>query len=516
MPNARPQGTEVLIVGAGPTGLVLAIWLARLGIRTRIVDRNAAPSTTSRALGVQARVLEMYDQLGLAAPTVAGGVKAEALNLWVGGTRATRLPIAPIGRGMTPFPFVLIFPQDAHERLLIDHLAMLGVLVERSVTLAALTQRADGVDATLTRADGSTESCAAQYVAGCDGARSAVRQALDIGFPGATYSQYFYVADVQATGPTANGEVHVALDDADFLIVFPMKGAGRVRLVGVARDKGGRSDADVRFADVSHLALEHLGVHVDSVNWFSTYHVHHRVAARFRDRRAFLLGDAAHIHSPVGGQGMNTGISDAINLGWKLAAAVRGRGSERLLDSYEPERIAFAQRLVATTDRMFTLATARGPVARFVRTRLAPRIAPLAVRVPAVRRLMFRTVSQIWINYRRSALSGGTAGGVRGGDRLPWLPDVAGADNFAPLASLTWQVHVYGEAPNAIISACRELGIALHCFPWTVHAERAGLARAALYLVRPDGYVGFADATCDVAALRRYVADWGLATTNGG
>ena len=515
MPNARPQETEVLIVGAGPTGLVLAIWLARLGIRVRIVDRNAEPSATSRALGVQARVLEMYNQLGLAGPVIAGGVRAEALNVWVGGKRATRLPITPIGRGMTPFPFVLIFPQDAHERLLVDHLVTLGVRVERSVTVGGLTQRDDGVDATLTRADGSTEDCSAQYVAGCDGARSAVRQALGIGFPGATYSQYFYVADVQATGPTSNGEVHVALDDADFLIVFPMTGAGRVRLIGVARDEGGRGDADVRFADVSHLALEHLGVHVDSVNWFSTYHVHHRVASRFRDRRAFLLGDAAHIHGPVGGQGMNTGISDAINLAWKLAAVVRGRGSERLLDSYEPERIAFAQRLVATTDRLFTLATARGRVARFVRTHLVPRIAPLAVQLPAVRRLMFRTVSQIWINYRRSALSAGTAGRVRGGDRLPWLPDVGGADNFAPLASLDWQVHVYGEPPNAIQSGCRELGIPLHRFSWTAVAERAGLLRGALYLVRPDGYVALADPHCDVGALRRYVADWGLATTNG-
>lgn len=514
MPNARPHETEVLIVGAGPTGLVLAIWLARLGIRIRVVDRNAERSTTSRAVAVQARVLEMYNQLQLAAPTIAGGVRAEALNLWVGGKRATRLPITPIGRGMTPFPFVLIFPQDVHEQLLIDHLAILGIRVERSTTLAGLTQRDDSVEATLTNADGSTERCTAQYVAGCDGARSAVRQTLGIGFPGATYSQYFYVADVQATGPTTDGEVHVALDDADFLIVFPMKGPGRVRLIGVARGEGAQSEADLRFDDVSHLALEQLGVRVDSVNWFSTYHVHHRVASRFRDRRAFLLGDAAHIHSPVGGQGMNTGISDAINLGWKLAAVLRGRASERLLESYEPERIAFAQRLVATTDRMFTLATARGRFAAFVRTHVVPRIAPLAVRVPTVRRVMFRTVSQLWINYRRSSLSTGAAGSVRGGDRLPWVPDVGGGDNFAPLASLDWQVHVYGESPNVIQSACRELGIPLHRFSWTADADRAGLRRGALYLVRPDGYVGLANAQCDVGALRQYVADWGLTVTN--
>ena len=510
MPNASPPQTEVLIVGAGPTGLVLAIWLTRLGTRVRIIDRNAEPSTTSRAVAVQARVLEMYAQLQLAAPTIEHGVKAEALNLWVSGKCATRLPIAPIGRGMTPFPFVLIFPQDAHERMLIDHLAALGVQVERSTTLAALIQRDGGVEATLSHADGRRERCNAAYVAGCDGARSAVRQALGIEFPGETYSQYFYVADVQATGPTTNGEVHVSIDEADFLIVFPMKGAGRVRLIGVARDEGVNKQGDVGFDDVSHIVLEQLGVRVQRVNWFSTYHVHHRVAPRFRDRRAFLLGDAAHIHSPVGGQGMNTGISDAINLGWKLAAVVRGRAADRLLDSYEPERIAFAQRLVATTDRLFSFTTSRSRLAAFVRTLLVPRIAPLAVQLPAVRRLMFRTVSQIWINYRRSALSTGSAGRVRGGDRLPWVPDGERGDNFAPLASLAWQVHAYGDTPDDPAPACRELGVPLHRFPWSAEAQHAGLLRGALYLVRPDGYIGLADAQGRVAALRRYVAAWKL------
>lgn len=509
MPNVNAAATEVLIVGAGPTGLVLAIWLTRLGVRVRIIDRNAEPSTTSRAVAVQARVLEMYAQVGLAAPVVAAGVQGEALNLWVGGRRAARFPIGPTGEALTPFPFVLVYPQDAHERLLIAELARLGITVERSTTLVAMTQDDAGIHATLRTNGGLDERCDALYIAGCDGPRSGVRQALAIDFPGGTYSQYFYVADVQGSGPTTDGQVHVALDTADFLIVFPMKGDGRTRLIGVAPDRSGEKDRDVTFDDVSHIVLEQVGVRVSSVNWFSTYHVHHRVASRFRDRRAFLLGDAAHIHSPVGGQGMNTGISDAINLSWKLAAAIKGRGDARLLDSYEPERIAFAQRLVATTDRLFTLATARGRLAAFVRTRIVPRLAPVMLGAGAVRRFMFRTVSQIVIEYRKSPLSEGSAGDVHAGDRLPWVRS-GEHDNFAPLTALAWQLHVYGRASDDIAATARALGIPLHVFSWSRAAESAGLARNALYLVRPDGYVGFASMTADSADLRRYAATWGL------
>ncbi|MFL5562456.1 MAG: FAD-dependent monooxygenase [Gemmatimonadaceae bacterium] len=500
----------MLIVGAGPTGLALAIWLTRLDVRVRIIDRAAEPSTTSRALAVQARVLEMYDQLGIASAVIARGFKGEALNLWIAGRRAAVVPLAPTGEGMTPFPFVLIFPQDEHERLLIAELSRLGVVVERSTTLTSLTQDESGVHAMLLQGDGSTERCDALYVAGCDGARSAVRRSIGIDFTGGTYSQYFYVADVQGTGPTTNGEVHVALDTADFLIVFPIKGPGRTRLIGVARDRGGADQRDVTFDEVSHVVLQQVGVTVSKVNWFSTYHVHHRVASRFRERRAFLLGDAAHIHSPVGGQGMNTGISDAINLSWKLAAVIQGRGSGQLLDSYEPERIAFAQRLVATTDRLFTLATAQGKLAAFVRTRIVPRVVPVLARVAAIRRFMFRTVSQLVIQYRSSPLSTGRAGRVHAGDRLPWVRGSA-HDNFAALTALAWQLHVYGDPPPDAPATCAALGLTLHVFPWSPAAEAAGLARSALYLIRPDGYVGFADETADLAALRRYAARWQLA-----
>jgi 2-polyprenyl-6-methoxyphenol hydroxylase-like FAD-dependent oxidoreductase len=494
----------VLIVGAGPTGLVLALWLTKLGVRVRIIDKAAEPGTTSRALAVQARTLEFYRQVGLSDAVVESGVRVPAVNLWVRAARAARLSLERMGEGLSPFSFALIYPQDAHERLLIDRLDALGVRVERRTELVRFDQLPEGVRAVLRLPDSSEEVCEAAYLAGCDGAHSTVREALATGFPGGTYSGVFYVADVSATGPAANGEIHVELDEADFLAVFPLKETGRLRLIGPIRWEQDGDQRELTFDDIGERAVGNLKLTIAEVNWFSTYRVHHRVATKFRVGRAFLLGDAAHVHSPVGGQGMNTGIGDAVNLAWKLAAVLNGGASDSLLDTYEPERIGFARRLVATTDRAFTLVTRQGPVARFFRTRIVPPLAQLLTRLAPVRRLMFLTVSQIGVKYRDSTLSAGKAGAVRGGDRLPWVKVVAVGDNFVPLSSLAWQVHVYGEAQSGLAEACADLQLPLHCFAWQQGMRRAGLQRDALYLVRPDGYVGLADPHGDLEGLRSY------------
>ena len=254
--------------------------------------------------------------------------------------------------------------------------------------------------------------------------------------------------------------------------------------------------------------MQRLRIEVRRVNWFSTYHVHHRVASRFREGRVFLLGDAAHIHSPVGGQGMNTGIGDAVNLAWKLAAALRGRAPIRIVDTYQRERIAFAQRLVATTDRVFQFVTRGGRLAAIVRVHVAPRVIGVAFHLKPVRRLMFRTLSQTAIHYRDSDLSEGRAGDVRGGDRLPWTG--SDPDNFAPLQSLAWQVHVYGSATQPLRECCASRGLGLHVFPWSEEAKRAGLARDAINLVRPDGHIALADPSQNPARLSRYFESHGM------
>jgi 2-polyprenyl-6-methoxyphenol hydroxylase-like FAD-dependent oxidoreductase len=507
------RDTDVLIVGAGPTGLVLGLWLTRMGVRVRIIDKTAEPGTTSRALAVQARTLEFYNQVGLAGAVVEHGRKIIAVNLWVTGKKAARGVLGEMGTGISPFAYVMIFPQDEHERLLIDRLAEAGVKVERQTELLGFEDSAGRVLARLKGADGAEDVCEASYIAGCDGAHSSVREALEIGFPGGAYAHLFYVADVEASGDTVNGELHVALDRSDFLAVFPLKGEGRARLVGTVRDEAAFPRENLSWNDVSKRVIEWIRIDVKRVNWFSTYRVHHRVADHFRKGRAFMLGDAAHIHSPVGGQGMNTGIGDAVNLAWKLAAVLQGRANASLLDTFEPERIAFARRLVATTDQAFTGVTSSGTMAQIIRLDIVPLLIPRLFGLKTVRRLMFRTVSQTAVNYRGSSLSVGRAGAVHGGDRLPWIkPDLNGVndDNFTPLASLDWQVHVYGDAAPEIQAVCDGRKLPLHIFPWRPEMSRAGLERNAVYLVRPDGYVALADPASSAKALTSYLDTRGL------
>jgi 2-polyprenyl-6-methoxyphenol hydroxylase-like FAD-dependent oxidoreductase len=419
------------------------------------------------------------------------------------------------GEGLTPYAFALVFPQDAHELLLIKRLATLGVRVERRTELLGFTQHDGGVTATLRRPDASEEVCEAAYLAGCDGASSTVRGHLGIGFPGGTYTGLFYVADVVGTGEPAGDDLHVDIEDADFLLLFPLKGKARWRLVGIVHDLLESEHGQLSFDDVKDKAIEHLKLNIEKVNWFSTYRVHHRVAHRFRDRRAFLLGDAAHVHSPVGGQGMNTGIGDAVNLAWKLASVLKEGTRDTLLDTYEAERIAFARRLVATTDRGFAFVTKRGVLAGMVRKRIVPLVVPLLFRIRAMRRLLFKTVSQTQVNYRDSSLSAGAAGSVRGGDRLPWVNLASGEDNFSPLTSLEWQVHVYGEAGPGVGHACSALGLPIHVFAWESGMRRAGFESGALYVVRPDGYVALADPSADPERLRQYFARRELVPSSG-
>jgi 2-polyprenyl-6-methoxyphenol hydroxylase-like FAD-dependent oxidoreductase len=500
--------TDVLIVGAGPTGLVLALWLARLGVRVRIVDKTSEPGTTSRALAVQARTLELYDQIGLADAVVERGRRAAAANLWVSGKKKGHVEFGDMGKGLSPFPYAVIFPQDEHERLLIERLNACGVEVERRTELVSFEDSAGRVIAHLKSADGATETCEAAYIAGCDGARSVVREALRIGFPGGAYTHLFYVADVQASGPVMNGELHLDLDSSDFLFAFPLKGEGRARLVGTVREDVEHQHENLSWNDVSKGVIDGMRIDVERVNWFSTYRVYHRVADHFRSGRAFILGDAAHIHSPVGGQGMNTGIGDAVNLAWKIAAVVHGRASASILDSYEPERIAFARRLVATTDRAFTGVTSGSAIARLVRLHIVPFLIPKLFKLAPFRRLMFLTISQTTVNYRGSSLSEGRAGEIRGGDRLPWVKthvNGVDSDNFKPLTSIDWQVHVYGEATTEHRTMCDSRKLPLHVFPWNPQMERVGIHRDATYLVRPDGYVAVAAPESSVTAITSYL-----------
>jgi 2-polyprenyl-6-methoxyphenol hydroxylase-like FAD-dependent oxidoreductase len=501
---------DVLVVGAGPTGLTLALWLHKQGVSVRIIDKASGPGTTSRAMAVQARTLELYRQLELADLVVSAGHPNPAINLWVKGKKRATLSFAGAGRSVTPYPFLLIYPQDQHERLLVDKLQQAGVTVEWRSELLAFEDQGTHIAARIRQPNGHEETLTATFISGCDGARSTVRKQLGTNFPGGTYSHVFYVADVSISGPAADGAAHIALDESDFVAILAYGKPGMARLIGTVRDERAAASTSLTFDDVGHHAIEHLGIAVHQVNWFSTYRVHHRVTEHYRAGQAFLLGDAAHVHSPAGGQGMNTGIGDAINLAWKIAAVLTGTADDRLLDTYEIERRAFAKKLVQTTDRVFSLVTAEGSFAKFVRTHLAPILLRLAYRTDRIRETAFRLISQTMIHYRESPVSAGRAGKVHGGDRLPWARS-AQSDNYATgVGRIGWQLHVYGIVAEDVRAWCCMHNVTLQSFEWDKAWARVGLAQNALYLIRPDTYVAFASPHADTAALDSYLSDYAL------
>ncbi|KAF7594633.1 hypothetical protein BBP40_008723 [Aspergillus hancockii] len=487
--------TDVLIVGAGPTGLVMALWLTRQGVKVRIIDKSEVNVSTSRALTIHARTLELYRQLGLAEDVVANGHKIEATNVWTGGVHRSHIPIGDIGADLTPYPFIHICPQDRHERLLEERLNSMGLHVERNRELVDFREKEDFVTARIRDStkhqsdDDSIEPCEAAFIIGCDGAHSAVRQACGIGFDGATYSQLFYVADIEGSGSALNGQAHLSLEGTDFFLLLAYDKDHRARLSGAVDPSAITKEiSELTLKDVAPNCGKAVGIQIDKVNWFSVYHVHHRVAEAFRSGRAFLVGDAAHVHSPVGGQGMNTGIGDAINLAWKLTAFLEGKAEMSLLDSYEVERRAFATTLVNTTDGAFNAIASGGYLSYFVRTFFIPYFSPILAKFDYVRQNIFRKVSQILVNYRHSALSASSAGLVQGGDRIPWAP-VGDLDNFESLKEISWQVHVYGAAKDELSEWCQLQGIALHIFPWNERYQSVGFGQDTAYLIRPDSYI---------------------------
>jgi 2-polyprenyl-6-methoxyphenol hydroxylase-like FAD-dependent oxidoreductase len=493
---------QVLIIGAGPTGLTLALWLTRSSVPVRIIDKSDGPGETSRALAVQARTLEFHRQLGTIDDVLAAGVKIEHIAIHTPDGIAARPDLSAFGRGLSRFSYAFALPQDIHERILIHHLERAGVHVERRTELVSFKQYEHSVTATLSR-DGAMESCDVAYLCGSDGAHSPVRHALGIGFPGGAYQQKFYVADVVGDGDITKGGMDVSLSAYGFAVIMPVRQSGSVRVIGIV-PKDHEGDEEIRFEDIRDTIERDSGVTIQSVNWFSVYRVHHRVAEKFRVGRAFLLGDAGHVHSPAGGQGMNTGMGDAVNLAWKLAAVLQRRASENILDTYESERIAFAHLLIKTTDQAFKFLTSRSPVSRFMRRRILPAFMGAMLKTKAGAHVFFRTVSQIAIQYRPSALSRGRAGEVHGGDRLPYVAD-GQRDNFAPLASLDWQVHVYGKASEPFVKAISMRGVPVHRFAWSNVAAKAGLKRNAAYLIRPDGYIALATPTQNIQSFASYL-----------
>ena len=517
------MSTDVLIVGAGPTGLMLANQLGRRGIRVIIIDRHSGPAQQTRAMAVHARTLEIYAKLGIADRALELGRRGNASNMWSQGKLHARIPFGDIGQGLSAFPYVLMLGQDDNERILGDHLRLWDIPIRWNTELVALRQAPTHVTATIKQPDGSTTTIEAAYVAGCDGARSAVRDMNGIAFPGAPYEHVFFVADTEVTGSMVPDEVNVYLWRKGFHLYFPMRGADRWRVIGIL-PKHLQGKQELTFDEVMpSLRREGGDLSFRSCSWMSTYRIHHRCAERFQNGRCFLLGDAAHIHSPMGGQGMNTGLQDAHNLAWKLAMVISKSADSALLDSYDAERRPVAHRLLETTDRAFRLLVSDNWLAGIFRTRIVTTIAALAMTRQRSRRLAFMTLSQIGIAYHHSPLSHSLDGmgrkGPGAGDRFPWLrlrfrKNGPAEDLFQRLDDTRFNLLLIGQQlPSTERLSFRDL-LDVHVIPSDPENQRE-LARASItgpawYLLRPDGHIALGGKTFDAAALRSWFTRSGL------
>lgn len=431
---------EVLIIGAGPTGLMLALQLGRRGVRVRIVDRNSGPARESRAVVVQARTLEFFDQMGFADAAVRAGRPISRLRLLHRGRIRAELPVGRLGLGKTRFPFMLALGQDQTEDLLLAQLASLGAVIERRTEATEIEDLGSTLRVRLMRHDGeraSEETIEVPWLCGCDGASSVVRHALSVPFEGGTYEHRFYLADCRVDGPVADDGVTVAPEAQGLVAFFAMAGERRFRVLGRVPTSH-PVDAPLSFEAMSDHArrTSELPITLSAPRWTSVYRLHHRCAAALRAGRAgrvFILGDAAHVHSPVGGQGMNTGLQDATNLAWKLAMVLRGAAESMLPASFGEERLPVAHRLLHTTDRIFNFATNDGKVVRLLRGAMLRWVAPHILRVQRAGHFIFRAVSQTGIGYQHAGLAalarsfGALPAPLAPGERLPFV-DFAAAD----------------------------------------------------------------------------------------
>lgn len=417
--------TDVVIVGAGPTGLALACQLARCGIEFVLVDKNEGVTPYSKALGVQARTLEIYEQLGLAREAVERGAIARKARMLVGGTVRAEVPLGDIGEGESPYPFLLLLEQSKNEGLLYGYVRARGHDVRWRTELLGLVQDAAGVTAQCV-ADGVPLTVRAQYLVGCDGAKSTVRHALGLAFEGNTLARLYYVADARIEWGLPHDALQLCLARDVLTAFFPMRGEGRYRIVGTFPDDAVHEEGAVPYEAIERQIKREakLELEIAEVSWFSTYKVSARRVDRFAEGRCFVAGDAAHVHSPAGAQGMNTGIQDAYNLAWKLAFVLEGLADPRLLATYDEERLPNAKRLLRTTDRIFDLGAGSHWLFSRLRTTVLPGVARTLMRFESARKAVFRLISQIGIEYRRGSLSDHSADAtfrVKAGDRMPWI-----------------------------------------------------------------------------------------------
>ncbi|HEX8866334.1 MAG TPA: FAD-dependent oxidoreductase, partial [Lentzea sp.] len=488
---------DVLVVGAGPTGLCTALMLAQHGVRVRIVDRKPGPVEQSRAAIVHARTLECLDRLGVAEAALAKGVPITDVAIHSSGRHVGDVPLAGEGAAdQTRFPHALALEQFETERILAD---ALDVEIEWGTEVVGLTDTGSGVE--VETADGVIT---ARWLVGADGASSTIRKFLGQEFAGETYEQSGMLADVTLDVALGVRGMRLNLTPGGFVGILPLK-SGRYRLFGVVPPYLHKAPQQGVVTHESYAPLDHavlqrwfddyfkVDARLDEIVWASMFRFHSRLAQKFRVGNAFLAGDAAHIHNPAGGQGLNLGVGDSVNLAWKLAQVVRGEAPEWLLDTYEEERRPVARTVLKRTDLGFKLETGNSAVAVWMRTHVATRIVGIVSQMAPVRRMFFHMFSQLWIGYRGSRAVGRAVGQLKAGARAPYAPgvlDLTHAPGYHVLLFSVPPTQFDGPVTTHVIQ------------PDDVAAYRAyQVDGPRLVLIRPDGHVAaVTDSAQDMAA----------------
>ncbi|MFC4102695.1 FAD-dependent monooxygenase [Paenibacillus xanthanilyticus] len=392
--------TDVLIAGAGPVGLTLACELARNGVSFRIIDKSREPSKLSKALGIHARSLEMLERMGTIEPFLKQGLKVHGMQAWLGSEK--QLLNIRFDDLDSPYPFILDLPQSETEQILIEHLAQFGVQIERQVELVHFSQTEDIVTATLRHADHEEEATEVKWLVGCDGAHSSVRHLLNLPFEGAVYPENFILADVRVSWELSENEMHLFIHEEGLLAAFPY-GNNRYRLMAeVNTPLQSEKVPDPTLEEFQHIVDVRgpRGTRISDPVWLAGFRSHLRHVKETRHGKVFLAGDASHIHSPAGGQGMNTGMQDAFNLAWKLALVARGSAAESLLQTYSLERLPVAHSVLKMTDTMIKMITTKNRITQKLRNQLAPFLSSREV----VQKRIRNQISEIAINYRKSPI----------------------------------------------------------------------------------------------------------------
>jgi 2-polyprenyl-6-methoxyphenol hydroxylase-like FAD-dependent oxidoreductase len=493
-PMPTPFKTQVVITGAGPSGLSLAAQLIRHNVDFILLEKNEKTTDLSKAIVVQARTLEIFKELGIVEEAMKRGQETTGMNLFYKGKQRVSIDLTGLGKGISEFTFALSLEQSKTEKLLAEYVTTKGKQIHWKCEFSRCEQNEKGVTIFYKNEQGLEQIIEADYIAGCDGASSVVRHQLNLSFEGSTEPKLFYVADVILKSPVIQqNKLYMYLIKKGFILFFPFEGTGHYRIIGVLPEPG-QAETNYTFSDIAPLIKKSIisPVEFEAVNWFSTYKVHSRKANYFEQGRCFIVGDAAHIHTPAGGQGMNTGIQDGYNLAWKIAYCLRGEMNEKVLTTYDTERSENAKHLLQTTDRIFDIMSGVNPFWNFIRLTFAPLLFRIISKSALARRQIFPLLSQTNIAYPNSFLTLKSAiGKVKAGDRMHYFTCKDGSSIFDHLTKPSFKLLYFGDkVGDTSIFGASNINFDFHSFK-EIPSHIFGEAKEFYVILRPDNHISY-------------------------